>query len=65
MTGLVNVARKGDQMVSYFAKMLRVRVELQFSDLLVRPSTIFFSPYRGCLEEIAFGARTVVRIYCI
>ncbi|XP_063546155.1 uncharacterized protein LOC134754023 [Cydia strobilella] len=33
MTGLVNVQRSGDQSVNYFAKMLRVRVVLQFSDL--------------------------------
>ncbi|CAH0600511.1 unnamed protein product [Chrysodeixis includens] len=33
MTGLVNVARSGDQDVHYFAKMLRVRVQLQFTDL--------------------------------
>ncbi|KAI8429855.1 hypothetical protein MSG28_000358 [Choristoneura fumiferana] len=33
MSGLVNVARSGDQTVNYFAKMLRVRVELQFNDL--------------------------------
>ncbi|XP_063633773.1 uncharacterized protein LOC134804592 [Cydia splendana] len=33
MSGLVNVQRSGDQTVNYFAKMLRVRVELQFSDL--------------------------------
>ncbi|XP_075978962.1 uncharacterized protein LOC142978405 [Anticarsia gemmatalis] len=33
MTGLVNVARSGDQEVNYFAKMLRVRVQLQFRDL--------------------------------
>ncbi|XP_013195348.2 uncharacterized protein LOC106138678 [Amyelois transitella] len=33
MTGLGNVARTGDQSVNYFAKMLRVRVKLQFSDL--------------------------------
>ncbi|CAG9104870.1 hypothetical protein JYU34_011929 [Plutella xylostella] len=30
MTGLVNVERSGDQLVKYFAKMLRVRVQLQF-----------------------------------
>ncbi|KAJ8734773.1 hypothetical protein PYW08_014023 [Mythimna loreyi] len=33
MTGLVNVSRSGDQQVNYFAKMLRVRVQLQFADL--------------------------------
>ncbi|XP_053601475.1 uncharacterized protein LOC128670108 [Plodia interpunctella] len=33
MTGLTNVARSGDQTVNYFAKMLRVRVRLQFTDL--------------------------------
>ncbi|CAH0405953.1 unnamed protein product [Chilo suppressalis] len=33
MTGLVNVARSGDQRVNYFAKMLRVRVQLQFRNL--------------------------------
>ncbi|KAF9795154.1 hypothetical protein SFRURICE_004526 [Spodoptera frugiperda] len=33
MTGLVNVSRSGDQEVHYFAKMLRVRVKLQFRDL--------------------------------
>ncbi|XP_041974704.1 uncharacterized protein LOC121729984 [Aricia agestis] len=33
MTGLVNVARSGDQKVNYFAKMLRVRVELEFTNL--------------------------------
>ncbi|XP_050673741.1 uncharacterized protein LOC126971459 [Leptidea sinapis] len=33
MTGLVNVSRSGDQKVNYFAKMLRVRVELEFTDL--------------------------------
>ncbi|CAG9783018.1 unnamed protein product [Diatraea saccharalis] len=33
MTGLVNVERSGDQRVQYFAKMLRVRVQLQFRDL--------------------------------
>ncbi|XP_021182747.3 uncharacterized protein LOC110371012 [Helicoverpa armigera] len=33
MTGLVNVSRSGDQEVNYFAKMLRVRVQLQFTDL--------------------------------
>ncbi|XP_013195347.2 uncharacterized protein LOC106138677 [Amyelois transitella] len=33
MTGLVNVARSGDQTVNYFAKMLRVRVRLQFTNL--------------------------------
>lgn len=36
MTGLVNVARSGDQEVNYFAKMLRVRVQLQFTNLQVR-----------------------------
>ncbi|CAH0722579.1 unnamed protein product, partial [Brenthis ino] len=33
MSGLVNVSRLGDQHVKYFAKMLRVRVQLQFTDL--------------------------------
>ncbi|XP_069354369.1 mite allergen Der f 7-like isoform X2 [Maniola hyperantus] len=33
MRGLVNVARHGDQDVKYFAKMLRVRLQLQFTDL--------------------------------
>ncbi|XP_046971474.1 mite allergen Der f 7-like [Vanessa cardui] len=33
MTGLVNVARSGDQNVNYFEKTLRVRVQLRFSDL--------------------------------
>ncbi|XP_072935475.1 uncharacterized protein [Epargyreus clarus] len=33
MTGLVNVARSGNQNVNYFAKMLRVRVQLQFNNL--------------------------------
>ncbi|XP_028162390.1 uncharacterized protein LOC135082235 [Ostrinia nubilalis] len=33
MTGLVNVARSGDQRVNYFANMLRVRVQLRFTDL--------------------------------
>ncbi|CAG4922407.1 unnamed protein product [Colias eurytheme] len=33
MTGLVNVSRFEDQLVNYFAKMLRVKVQLQFSDL--------------------------------
>ncbi|CAH2068586.1 unnamed protein product, partial [Iphiclides podalirius] len=33
MKGLVNLSRSGDQKVNYFAKMLRVRVELQFKDL--------------------------------
>ncbi|KAI5634806.1 group 7 allergen domain-containing protein [Phthorimaea operculella] len=34
MTGLTNVERSGDQMVHYFARMLRVRVVLNFKDLL-------------------------------
>ncbi|XP_049887586.1 mite allergen Der f 7-like [Pectinophora gossypiella] len=33
MTGLVNMQRSGDQMVHYFAKMVRSRIELQFTDL--------------------------------
>ncbi|KAG6453721.1 hypothetical protein O3G_MSEX008262 [Manduca sexta] len=33
MRGLVNVARSGDQNVYYFAKMLRVRLRLQFRNL--------------------------------
>ncbi|CAH0699054.1 unnamed protein product [Spodoptera exigua] len=33
MTGLVNVSRSGDQEVHYFAKMLRLRIKLQFRDL--------------------------------
>ncbi|XP_045761294.1 uncharacterized protein LOC123864715 [Maniola jurtina] len=33
MRGLVNVARHSDQDVKYFAKMLRVRLQLQFTDL--------------------------------
>ncbi|XP_026324280.1 uncharacterized protein LOC113233370 [Hyposmocoma kahamanoa] len=33
MTGLSSVSRSGDQMVNYFSRMLRVRVELQFRDL--------------------------------
>ncbi|CAB3237234.1 unnamed protein product [Arctia plantaginis] len=33
MTGLTRVSRYGDQQVSYFAKMLRVRLQLQFSNL--------------------------------
>ncbi|XP_050352346.1 mite allergen Der f 7-like [Nymphalis io] len=33
MTGLVNVARSGDQNVNYYQKSLRVRVQLRFSDL--------------------------------
>ncbi|KAI5634805.1 group 7 allergen domain-containing protein [Phthorimaea operculella] len=34
LTGLTNVERSGDQMVHYFARMLRVRVALNFKDLL-------------------------------
>ncbi|KPI93319.1 PREDICTED: uncharacterized protein LOC106117078 [Papilio xuthus] len=33
MTGLVNLSRSGDQQVNYFAKMLRVKVQLRFEDL--------------------------------
>ncbi|XP_052747426.1 uncharacterized protein LOC112043305 [Bicyclus anynana] len=33
MRGLVNVDRHGDQLVKYSAKMLRVRLQLQFTDL--------------------------------
>ncbi|XP_026764105.1 uncharacterized protein LOC113522572 [Galleria mellonella] len=33
MTGLTNVARSGDQTINYFAKMVRVRVQLQFRNL--------------------------------
>ncbi|CAH2099930.1 unnamed protein product [Euphydryas editha] len=33
LTGLVNVARSGDQNVNYFNKTLRVRVQLRFTDL--------------------------------
>ncbi|GBP56360.1 hypothetical protein EVAR_43299_1 [Eumeta japonica] len=33
MTGLVSAARDGDQQVSYFAKMARVRLNIQFTDL--------------------------------
>ncbi|KAM3966489.1 uncharacterized protein ACR2FA_012030 [Aphomia sociella] len=33
MTGLSSAARSGDQKVNYFAKMLRVRLELQFTNL--------------------------------
>ncbi|XP_026324013.1 uncharacterized protein LOC113233193 isoform X1 [Hyposmocoma kahamanoa] len=33
MTGLSSVSRSGDQMVNYFARMIRVRVVLQFRDL--------------------------------
>ncbi|XP_068628676.1 uncharacterized protein [Battus philenor] len=35
MTGLVNLSRSGDQKVNYFAKMLRIRVQLKFSDLTI------------------------------
>ncbi|KAJ2946423.1 hypothetical protein O0L34_g12463 [Tuta absoluta] len=34
LSGLTNVERSGDQMVHYFARMLRVRVVLNFKDLL-------------------------------
>ncbi|KPJ13564.1 hypothetical protein RR48_10748 [Papilio machaon] len=33
MTGLVNLSRSGDQQVNYFAKMLRVKIQLRFEDL--------------------------------
>ncbi|KAL0895712.1 hypothetical protein ABMA27_011784 [Loxostege sticticalis] len=33
MTGLVNVARSGDQRVNYFANMLRIRLQFQFTNL--------------------------------
>ncbi|XP_013144711.1 PREDICTED: uncharacterized protein LOC106108163 isoform X2 [Papilio polytes] len=33
MTGLVNLSRSGDQKVNYFAKMLRVKLQLRFEDL--------------------------------
>ncbi|XP_059049378.1 uncharacterized protein LOC131844488 [Achroia grisella] len=33
MTGLTNVDRSGDQTINYFAKMVRVRVQLQFRNL--------------------------------
>ncbi|CAK1599792.1 unnamed protein product [Parnassius mnemosyne] len=36
MTGLVNLSRAGDQKVNYYAKMLRVRVALQFTDLEIK-----------------------------
>ncbi|XP_014360349.2 uncharacterized protein LOC106712347 [Papilio machaon] len=33
MTGLVNLSRSGDQQANYFAKMLRVKIQLRFEDL--------------------------------
>ncbi|XP_004928501.1 uncharacterized protein LOC101746909 [Bombyx mori] len=33
MSGLVNVARSGDQLVHYFAKMLRAQAKFKFTDL--------------------------------
>ncbi|XP_053601474.1 uncharacterized protein LOC128670107 [Plodia interpunctella] len=53
MTGLTNVARSGDQTVNYFAKMLRVRVRLQFTNLefvfryLVRVMNSILMRYTG------------------